>query len=308
MKRERGFALVITLIVTALLVAVTTEFIRDVYVETSLSHSYADAQQAGLAAASGVDAAVNVLQLALNAQVYSSLKDPWATPQVIEDERSSVTVSITEESGKLDINSIVFPNGMINGDYYGAVRRLMVNLGLSPSLCDAAADWIDQDDSQRAGGAETGYYRTLSNPYGAKNGPFETYEELRMVAGFDEKVLRKLNPYLTVYSEVAGSPFSRVNINTAPAEVLASLDPGMSGDLAARIVAYRSKTPFRNPAEITGIAGLETVGMALQGKVTVKGTVFRIQSRAQVRDTVRIVEAVVRLDGAQPDVLYWREL
>lgn len=308
MSGERGFALIITLIVTALLVAVTTEFVQEVFVETSMSHGYNDAQQASLAAASGVDAAVKVLQLALRTQVYSSLNDPWAKPQVIEDARSSITVSITEESGKLDINSIVFPNGMVNEDYYGAVRRLMDRLGLPVSLCDAAADWIDENDSVRTGGAETGYYRSLPSPYDAKNGPFETYEELRMAAGFDEKTLRKLNPYITVYGEAEGSPYSRVNINTAPADLLAVLDPGMSDDLAARIVEYRSKTPIRNPAEITAISGLETVGIALQGKIAVKGTVFRIQSRAQVRDTVRIVEAVIRLSGSQPDVLYWREL
>jgi general secretion pathway protein K len=44
-KNESGFALVITLIITALLVAVAVEFIHDVYVETSLSRSYADGQQ-----------------------------------------------------------------------------------------------------------------------------------------------------------------------------------------------------------------------------------------------------------------------
>jgi len=82
----------------------------------------------------------------------------------------------------------------------------------------------------------------------------------------------------------------------------------MSPDLAARIVDRRSTAPFSDPSEITGIAGLETVGIALQGKLVVKGTIFRVQSRAQVRDTVRIVEAVVRVDDAQPTLLYWREL
>jgi general secretion pathway protein K len=307
-KGEKGFALLITLIVTALLVAITTEFIQDVFVETSLSRSYADAQQASLAAASGVDGALKVLELSLKTKEYSSLLDPWATPQTIEEEKGSITVSITEESGKLDINSIVFPNGTLNQEYYAAARRLMERLEIPSTLCDAVADWIDEDGSQRSGGAESGYYRSLPSPYDAKNGPVESYEELRMVAGFDEAILRKLNPYITVYPEVQGSRLTRVNVNTAPAELLAVLDAGMNDDLAARIVEYRRKTPLRSSAEVTGIAGLETVGIALQGKISVKGSVFRIQSRAQVNDTVRIVEAVVRLSGTQPAVLYWREL
>lgn len=308
MKGERGFALVITLIVTALLVAITTEFIQEVFVETSLSHSYADAQQASLAAASGVDGAVKLLELSLKTQQYSSLLDPWAAPQTIEDDRGSITISIIEESGKLDINSIVFPNGTLNEDYYATARRLMERLGLSTGLCDAVADWIDTDNSQRSGGAETGFYRSLPNPYDAKNGPVESYEELRMTTGFDEAILRKLNPFLTVYAEIPGSQLSKVNINTAPADLLAVLNAEMNDDLATRIVEYRRKTPIKSPAEITGIAGLETIGIALQGKISVKGSVYRIQSRAQVRDSVRIVEAVVRLGGTQPAVLYWREL
>jgi general secretion pathway protein K len=307
-KGEQGFALVITLVVTALLVALTTEFIQDVFVETSLSHSFADAQQASLIAASGVDGAVKVIRLALDTQDYTSPLDPWAVPQAIEDERGSLTVGISDESGKLDINSLVFPNGTVNEEYYATARRLMDRLGLPYALCDAVADWIDADDSQRSGGAESGFYRALPTPYSAKNGPLESYEELRMVAGFNETNLRKLNPFITVYPDVAGSGLSKVNVNAAPAELLAVLHEGMNNDLAARIVEYRRKTPIRSPAEITGIAGLESVGIALQGKISVKGSVFRIQSRAQVRDTVRIVEAVVRFDSTQPKVLYWREL
>lgn len=308
MNGERGFALVITLVVTALLVALTTEFIQDVFVETSLSHSFVDAQQASLSAISGVDGAVKVIQLALNAQSYSSPNDAWAAPQVLEDGGVRLAVSIVEENGKLDLNSLVFPNGTINEEYYNTARRLMDRLGLPYALCDAVVDWVDQDDSQRSGGAESGFYRSLATPYDAKNGPLESYEELRMVAGFNEVVLRKLNPYLTVYPDVTGSRLSKVNVNAAPAELLSVLHEGMNDDLAARIVEYRRKTPIKSPAEITGIPGLESVGIALQGRISVKGSVFRIQSRAQVRDSVRIVEAVVRFDGAQPKVLYWREL
>lgn len=308
MKGERGFALVITLIITALLIAVTTEFIHDVFVETSLLHGYEDAQQASLLAESGVQGGIKVLKLALSAQDYTSLLDGWAAPQVFQDERGSLSINISEESSKLDINSIVFPNGTLNEDYYGIAQRLLDRLGLPTDLCDSVADWIDSDDSTRAGGAESTFYQALSPPYSAKNAPLETYEELRMVSGFNETILRKLNPYLTVYADSNGSIYSKVNINTAPVELLAALDEQMTDELAARIVEYRKQTPLKTPSEIIQVPGMETIGMAVQGKITVKGSVFRIQSRAQVRDTIRIIEAVVRVVGSDSTVLYWREL
>ena len=308
MKGERGFALVITLIITALLVAVTTEFIHDVFVETSLLHGYEDAQQASLLADSGVQGGIKVLQLALSAQNYTSLLDGWAAPQVFQDEKGSLRISISEENSKLDLNSIVFPNGTLNEAYYGIAVRLLDRLGLPADLGDSVADWIDTDDSTRSAGAETVFYQALPSPYAAKNAPLETYEELRMVSGFNEEILRTLHPYLTVYPESKGAPYSKVNINTAPVELLAALDTQMTDDLAGRIVAYRKQSPLKTPSEITQISGMESVGIAVQGKISVKGSVFRIQSRAQVRDTVRIIEAVVRVVGADSTVLYWREL
>ena len=54
MRSQRGFALIITLMVTTLLVALVTEFIREVYVETTLRRSYRDGEQALLMADSGI--------------------------------------------------------------------------------------------------------------------------------------------------------------------------------------------------------------------------------------------------------------
>lgn len=308
MRSEKGFALVLTLIVTALLVVVATEFIHDVFIETSLVHGFEDAQQASLLAESGVKGGVAVLKLTLAAQDFSSLQDVWAAPQVLQDERGSITVTIIEENAKLDINSIVFPNGTINEDYYGIAQRLLDRLRLPLDLCETVADWIDTDDSTRSGGAESPFYGALQPPYAAKNATLETYEELRMVSGFNEAILRKLNPFVTVYAESQGSPYSKININTAPVDLLAVLDEQMTDDLAKRIVEYRKQNPFNTPSEITQVAGMETLGIGLQGRISVKGSVYRIQSRAQVGDTVRFIEAVVRVNGSDSIVLYWREL
>ena len=308
MKKESGFALVITLIITALLVAVAVEFIHDVYVETSLSRSYADGQQASLMADSGVNGGIKLLQTVLAGQEYSSLLDRWAMPLEIEDDRGQLRVKITDESGKLNLNSIVFTNGEANEPFYSLVPRLCRNLKLPAELRDTAADWIDENDEPHPGGAETSYYQSLPIPYRAKNAAFDTFDELRMVNGFDEKTLKILSTFVTAYIDVTGAPFSRINVNTAPRELLAVLDENMNDDLAGRIMEYRKTKPIKSPAEISRISGLETIGIGLQGKIGVKGTVYRIFSRATVNETIRIVEALVRIDGLKPAILYWREI
>jgi general secretion pathway protein K len=302
-RGEKGFALVITLIIAALLVAVTTGFIHEVYVETSLNRSFTDAQQASLLADSGVAGGTRLLQTILGSQEYSSLLDKWAAPLEIPDDKGTLRVEITEENGKLNLNSLVFPNGELTEAHPMAVR-LFTALKISTDLCDAVADWTDINDEPRPGGAETTYYKSLPTPYQAKNATLDTLEELRMVKGFDDKTLEILNPFVTVY----GDAQTQINVNTAPAEILAALSEQMTPELARRILEYRKTTPIKNNGEITRIPGLEGIGIGLQTKIAVKGSIYRILSHARVNETTRTVEAVVRINGQQSSVLYWREL
>ena len=62
MKSDKGFALVITLLITALLVALSVEFVDEVFVDTSARQNFVDGQQASLLAASGMEAATKLLQ------------------------------------------------------------------------------------------------------------------------------------------------------------------------------------------------------------------------------------------------------
>jgi len=302
-RGEKGFALVITLIIAALLVAVTTTFIHEVYVETSLNRSFTDAQQASLLADSGVAGGRKLLETIVGSQTYSSLLDKWAGPLEIPDDKGTLRVEITEENGKLNLNSLVFPNGELTETHPMAVR-LFTALKVSTDLCDAIVDWTDVNDEPRPGGAETAYYKSLPTPYQAKNASFDTLDELRMVKGYDDKTLAILIPFVTVY----GDAQSQINVNTAPAEILAVLNDQMTPELAKRILEYRKTTPIKSPGEITRISGLESIGIGLQTKISVKGSVYRILSHAQVNETTRTVEAVVRINGQQSSVLYWREL
>src|ERR1035437_2203398 len=111
LKSESGFALILTLVVTALTVAVVVEMIHQVYVDTSLSRGFRDGQQASILAESGVTGGAKLLQMALSGRNYTSLSDRWATPLKLDDEVGSLEITISEESGKININGLVQPNG-----------------------------------------------------------------------------------------------------------------------------------------------------------------------------------------------------
>ncbi len=307
MRGERGFALVITLVITALLVALTTEFISEVFVDTSARQNFVDGQQASILAGSGIEGASKILQYTLSGQRYSSLSDQWAKPLKIEDERGSLQVTIEEENGKLNLNAVVLPNGEFDTFYYGVATRLFKKQGLTLDLLDALADWVDGNDVPRPGGAETAFYAALKPPYEAKNARLETLEELALIKGFDAKSREALRPLVTVYAEDPKAPAPPININTAPKEVIAALDEKISDDLAQRVLDYRKTTPFKNKAELSKVPGFETIATGLMTNTTIKGSLFRIRSQARVNETSRVVEAVARLGGSRPVFLYWRE-
>ncbi len=304
MKSERGFALVITLLITALLVALTVEFVNEVYVDTSARQNFTDGQQAGIMASSGIDLAIKGLKLSMAGRTYNSLADQWAKPFKQEDEKGALLVNIEDESGKLNINQVFGANGnILYQRNYDIIIRLLKKLGLSPDLLDSLADWIDANEEPHPGGGESAYYKTLKPPYGAKNASLDTVEELALVKGFDCALVQQLRLYVTIYSDSPGL----ININTAPEKIIAALDDKMTDSLTSQVLDYRKTTPFQIPADLAKVAGMETIATGLTTSTTTIGTVYRIISRATVKETTRVIEAVVRVVGQQSTVLYWRE-
>ena len=307
MKSESGFALILTLVVSALMVAVVVEMIHQVYVDTSLSRGFRDGQQASILAESGATGGAKLLQAALSGRNYTSLSDRWATPLKVDDESGSLVVTITEESGKINVNGLVQPNGEYEPFTLAALNRIATQLQMPGDIWGAAADWIDSDDLPRSGGAENSYYRTLKPACGVRNGKLLTLTELLLVKGFTPEQFGKMKKHLTIFSDQPDSPQSVVNINTASKEILVALDERIDDRMAEQIQEERRLQPFKSTGELTRVPGLETIAVALGGRISVKGNIFRITSIARAKDSGRTVEAVVRLSGGAPEFLSWQE-
>lgn len=308
MRGERGFALVATLLVTALMVALVVEFISEVYVDTSGRQGYVDGQRASLLAESGVEGAIRVLQLSLSTQSdFTSLGDQWAKPLDFPDESGDLRVSIEEENGKINLNYVAGPSGELNPTYAEATARLFRTLALpADDLLDSLADWIDSNELPKPGGGEDSYYLSRKPPYGASNAPLITLEELLLVKGFSGNAFSAITPFVTVHADFAEGAF--VNINTAPKEVLLALDEKMTPSLAERIIDYRKSTPFKTRGELSRIAGMETIVASIRMPLRTRGSIFRIRSEGRVNGTSRIIEMVTNLSvTSTPRTIYWRE-
>ena len=212
-----------------------------------------------------------------------------------------ITLRIIDEQGRVPVNAIIYKNGQTNEKLYEIYARLINILGLDPALVDIAADWIDPDDEPRSLGAEDhDYYARSGGGYNSKGGALDSVGELALARGYSPEVMGTLLPNITVYGN------GLINVNNAPKEVLMALSVDITEALSDAAIDYRAKTPFKTTADIRKVEGFETIGFELQGLISVKSDIFRIFSRAAVKEAVREVEAVVRL-GGKNERLFWRE-
>ncbi len=312
-----GIALLITLLTLVLIVALVFEIFK-VGMRSAQSSAFArDSIRAGLLAEAGTQAAIIALREDSKDNAFDTLDEIWSrTAPPIDLGPGLVVVTIVDEERKINLNDLIGPNGNAPADQkLGVFRRLLENLSLDPTIADSVIDWMDNDDSTRSGGAESNYYQTLKYPYKAKNDLFDTLDELRLVRGITPDIFRKLEPYVTV-----SAPGARININTAPKEVLMALSAGqdavnggiIDAGMADRIIAYRRESPFRKGDESGIKTDMEKASPALGtlfrntrivDLLDVKSSTFHVRSEGDVNGIRRTLEAIGTRSGNE---IQWR--
>lgn len=278
-RRPRGAALLMVLWLIAMLTAVIGAFALTARIEYLQGRVLSQGVLADQAARAGLEYAMTrVVDMEPTRQWLPDGREyPW------EFAGAEVTVTIIDESGKVDLN----------GADMDLIANLIQAVGAERTqarkLAAAVMDWRDSDLlTQPEGGAEDADYESEDLPYGAKDAPFETVAELQLVLGMPAELYGKLEPHLTVYSGQG-----RPNEQYASAEVLKAMgiDP-------ERALTERRRP--RLPGETQPLVGAGT------------GT-YSIDSRARLRDgRVSILRAVVRagssgLPGAAYTPLRWEE-
>ncbi len=264
----RGAALLLVMWLIVLLTALVGAFALTAKIEHlqgRVLHRGLIAQQAARA---GIEYAIHRVEV--NDSRRQWLPDgrdyPWRFDDV------ELTIRITDESGKVDLNQA------------DATLLTMLFTVLGSEQADAARvagailDWRDPDPlTQPSGGAEDPDYASAGRAHGAKDALFESVAEVEQVLGMTPELYAKAEPYLTVFSG-RGTP----DPTFAAAEVLRAMGQDPEPILAKRRAS--------NPAN-----GDPAGGQAFMGNNS--GT-YSIQSRARLRDRREaVLRVVVRAGG-----------
>jgi len=327
---EAGVALALTLVLLTLVAVLVLELNYLVRVDIHAATNFRDGMRGYYLAKSGVTVAK--MLFSRKVQELEELKRGLLAggTHTLPLGEDLVTLQVTDEGGKINLNALASEADTAQvtpqrgrpppvNSWIQISQDLFQRLGIDPALVGAIKDWVDQDDlATGAGGAESSYYRGLQKPYTARNGPMETVGELRLIRGFTDEIFLKLgakrvggivdpttNAYLTVLPTQPGATW-RVNLNTAPPLILASLTSEV-GQFAELIVQQRSKTWIEKMGDLQqlGITGDAYRDFSRRGTLT--STYYLVNARGIVGETTKQVTALLRAGGEQGgQILYWR--
>lgn len=308
--QEKGMVLLLVLVVVALVAGLLSEFSFSSLIDLRLAETYRDSTRAYHLARGGVRAAQMILKQDQNS--YDASSEMWGGGVAnfpVGD--GTVTISIEDLDGLLDLNALVSGNNPQPAQM-DRFLRLFTDLGLEQpqNLVAALIDWLDSGDDvyskNGAMGAESSYYLSLNPPYQARNGKMTSLTELALVKGFSREVIDKIKPYVTVFGTM------KVNINTAPAEVISTLyqnpDKPVSLEDAQKIVDARNEAPFTKVGDFKDafpdLAAQIPTDSRVDYSLICASDYYRIRSQAWINDGTSLVTAVVQKSNNR--ILYLR--
>jgi general secretion pathway protein K len=305
-RGERGFALLLVLLVLALVAVVSAEFAYSMRLEAASVRAYRNGVIGNHLAEAGIEQAIR--EIVADAPLVAEDGDglltfytperrplPRLPREKVEFGGGRYTYRITDEEARLNVNAS--PPERID--------RLLQGLELDKSVRDAIVDsiqdWRDPNEEHRANGAESeDHYLKLKVPYRAHNTNLESVTELLQIKGVTPEIYHgdKDRPGLAGLVTVRGR--GAVNMNTAPPEVLGAL--GLStAEITEIVQARRIEGPY---ASLPGKFGNRNLSTATQ--------TFRIEAEGIVDDRVaaRLIAIVQRrAEGTSPvTVLEWARL
>jgi len=246
-NKQSGVALITVVLIVALLVTIIGYAFESQLLTVKRVTNQSMFEQSYQLAIGGEQWASSILRKDLedpNTAETDHQGEEWNnTGQVVKVDVGEIKVDVEDLSGRLNLNSLYLGKKKLSAGSKNAalpieftagvwmLNNLLLSLEEDTRLIGNLVDWMDADNSDSAvkdpkskrplyiGGAEDLHYTGLEKPYRSANQPLKSLGELRYVKGFNKKIIKKLQPYVVVLP----SNQLKININTAPQEVLLSM-------------------------------------------------------------------------------------
>jgi general secretion pathway protein K len=292
MRAERGMALITVLLVVAVVTVVCAGLIARQQLAIRSSANQLHVRQAWHYALGGETLAQAMLRRDLQQgnprAPVDHLGEAWARPlaSFALDEGGELQVSIVDPTGRFNLNSLL-RKGQPNEAAVAQFRRLLRGLQIDKPYAERLLDWLDADQEPSGGyGAEDNQYLLAQPAYRAANRALSDVSELRLLLEMSEADYQRLLPFVSALPADA-----TLNVNTASAQVLASLAEGLPLDTAEGLVASRGAQGYADVASF--VAQLPGLQVQSQG-LAVGSQYFQVVSEVSVGDRRQVLRSTLQ--------------
>jgi type II secretory pathway component PulK len=266
---NRGIALLIVLLVTALLIALIFEFSYATRISLNSAINFRDSQRAYFLARAGVKAFIKYK----DDLIKTVPQDEWWAPPFIGEADTQVLIKWQDEAGKIRVSDVRLNTNrrQILTNLFGIKR---VDLDILDMMSDPSAD--------------TWRLALLSGMHSFMN----------------DESFNKVKDCIT-----AANTVDRININTASAEVLQSLGISSDASkliIEERSKQLYTADSMANSPLIQGVMVPGLHSNAAANFLTYQSDTYTVYSYAKVGGYIKQIEAIIQSGNATP--LYWRAL
>ena len=302
---ESGFALLSVLVIIAILTPLVVNFSYSARVQMSGADYFSSKIQSREIARAGLESAM--LALKKDDIKYDSLDEEWGQFGELSQfssgffEEGGFVGTIVDEEGKLNINNVTTTKTKEQ------LERFLELKDIDSDSIDYIVDWIDTD-SDTDMGAEDDYYESLDEPYLAKNGKIGLLHEMKLINGVKENFLKAkggspLEANLSIYGD------EKINVNTAPIDILQSLSTDLDETAAEEIIAFREDEPFQKIDDLMKVPGIdEEMFTAIKDMLKVQSNYFSVNVRGTFKDISTDLHAVLKRDGGTIKIIFYGEV
>lgn len=298
-RKQRGVAVVTALLLTTLAITIVASLFWQQQVQVRSIENQRLQLQKQWILRGALDWARLILREDAKYSSADTLDEPWAVPlsetrldQYVENGRSdtdaadaTLSGSIVDAQSRYNLTNLSV-GGVVNRAEVAVFERLLSNLRLNPALALATADTMAasqrKPETQGAGGNT------------ARPMPLVYVEDLLAVPGFTPEMVGRLKEFVVFLPRVTA-----VNVNTAPAEVLAARIDTLSVSDATQLVAARKTAIFRDIADLS--QRLSGRGGDLSGSnVAVATSYFLVNGKVRMSRAGLEVQALIERTGTGP--------
>jgi len=309
LHKQRGVAVIMALLLTTLAITIVASLFWQQQVQVRSIENQRLQLQKQWILRGALDWAGLILREDAKYSSVDTLDEPWAVPlaetrldQYVENGRADADIadatlsgSISDAQARYNLTNLC-TNGAINPVEVTSFAQMLNNAHLDPALAQATA--VEMAAAQKKPAANAANPDNQSGPLPMN---LTQVDDLLAVPGFSPEILDKLKKFVIFLPRA-----TPINVNTAPAEVLAARIDGLSLSDAALLVENRNIASFRDLSDFAQRLPGPSLDVSVS-EASVTTNYFLVNGKVRMSRAGLEVQALIERNGTNTKLIWIRE-